>query len=1098
MKVYTPGPGTGRIKKVNLQFPLMSIIKSFNSLLSFTILLVSAVGLYAEDSCNSGKAAGFPLITAADTIRIEGIIQDSLSGETLAGATVVVRNTADGTATDEEGRFILVTRESLPLTLVVTYNVNGAVSKEFVISTADAPVILQLKTVEVQKEVVVVGYGTRSRKDLIGSVSKVNASEVKDIPVASVDAQLQGKAPGVQVNSTSGMPGEGIKIRVRGSTSINASNDPLYIIDGVYVNNNSLQQLPSDVTPNGVAGPINLGEKQTSPLADISPSDIESMEVLKDASATAIYGSRAANGVVIITTKRGNWGEKTKVNFNSSTGFAAVDKDRLWKVATGPEHAEIVNEQWINSGKDNPALKQNEANVPFQRAPDGSYDPGAKTYRGNPEDQGTYTDDRLNTVFRTAVLQNYDLSLQSGNKTSRTYIGGSYTKQQAVVKPADFSRFSLKANLDQKVGERFQIGFSNLFTRSFRHQVRAGNGPDAGIFQSALQTPSYLPTNDANGNPVRWANFDNTQVLVENPAQTTASLRYIGNVYAEADLLKNLRFRTTLGADYNHYRASEYYNTKTQIGSALNGEAKTNLTQLTGIVNEQTISYNKRFGEKHNAGFLAGNTLQLNNYNFEAIAGTNFPNNNFTQISAAANRSAAQSRSKNSLVSYFSRINYSFSSKYYIEATLRADGSSKFGANNRWGYFPAVGAAWRLKEEFFLKNVGFLSDLKLRGSYGITGNQNGINDFAARGLWSGGASYPNAPGGADQSGTTPLQLSNPDLKWEKTTQANAGIDVSFFQSRVNLELNLYYKYTRDALLNLPVATTSGYNTYLSNAGEISNKGYEIALTTVNVQKKNFQWTTSFNISGNKNRIEKLDVPLTYYSRDWLINKEGYSMYSFWLYKQLYVDKETGNVVFQKADGTTTAGPYSNSITVTSEDRVVMGNAMPDFFGGVTNNFKYKSFDLGVFFSYQYGNKLINYNRFLGEKAGTNGYAGDGRYITASQLERWQKPGDETDVPRLTSQGNNYLVEQNSRFLEDGSFIRLKTLTLGYTVPQNITRAVRLEKVRLYVMGTNLWIYTKYTGPDPEVSVTSDQNAPGLDQGTPPQPRSVQFGINLTL
>ena len=342
--------------------------------------------------------------------------------------------------------------------------------------------------------------------------------------------------------------------------------------------------------------------------------------------------------------------------------------------------------------------------------------------------------------------------------------------------------------------------------------------------------------------------------------------------------------------------------------------------------------------------------MQGNNYSANYIAGTGFPSDAYKLISAAANRTAAEDVSKNALTSFFSRLNYNYEGKYFVEATIRADGSSKFGADHRWGYFPAVGAAWRIKEENFLKNVDAISDLKLRVSYGSTGNQNGINDFAAKGLWTGSAGYPNNPTGGDFAGTAPLQLANPDLKWETTSQFNVGLDLSLLKGNVNIQLDLYSKYTRDALLNLPVPSSTGYTTQLSNAGEISNKGYEIGINTLNIQTKNFKWNTSFNISGNVNKIVKLITPITFYSRNWLIDQQGYSMYSFWLYKQLYVDPQTGNAVFQKADGSTSYSPtYSKNITLTTADREIMGNAMPKFFGGITNSVSYKGFDAEYIF-----------------------------------------------------------------------------------------------------------------------------------------------------
>jgi TonB-linked SusC/RagA family outer membrane protein len=950
-------------------------------------------------------------------------------------------------------------------------------------------------------DVVVVGYGTQTRRSLASSIAKVDAEETRQIPVASFDAQLQGKAAGLQVNSQSGTPGEGIRIRVRGSTSIYAGNDPLYIVDGVFVNSNTLSN-PDATTADGKAGPVNLGEKSTSALADINPSDIESIEVLKDAEATAIYGSRGANGVIIVTTRHSGFNSGARVFFSTSVGAAEVQRSRLWKVATGPQDAIIANEQWINSGIDNPGLNQNASNVLFQRLPNGQFNPldqsATNPDRGNPSDQGSYSDTRLNQVFRRALLQSYDLAFQGGSAISRYYSGASYTSQQATIRPADFTRASLKTNYDVKVTKAITIGVSNLLSRSHRTQLRDGNGPEAGIFQSALQTPSYLPTNLPNGAPARWANFDNTEALVTNPAQWTTSLREIGNLYLDAQILPKLKFHSSLGLDYDNYNEIEYYNTNTLIGSIYNGEAKNNIIQQTNWVNEQTLSYRTNLFSKDHFGILVGNTLQGNVFAADYTGGTGFPSNAYTLISAAANQTAAQDASKNTLSSFFTRVNYDFSEKYYLEATVRADASSKFGAANRWGYFPAVGGAWRVKEESFLKNVRPISNLKLRGSYGITGNQNGISNYASRGLWTGSASYPNNPTGGDQPGTQPLQLANPDLKWESTAQADIGVELGLLKGRIEVVADLYSKHTKNALLSLPVPSSTGFSTQLANAAEISNKGYEIGINTINIETKDFKWTTNFNISGNVNKILKLATPITFYSRNWLIDARGHPMYSFWLYKQLYVDPKTGNSVFQTADGKTSwSAAYSPNITLTTADRQIMGNAMPDFFGGITNSIDYKGFDLSVFFSFQYGDQILNYNRFLGEKQGQAGY--NGRFVTESQMARWTHPGQITSVPRVTSVGNNYLIEQNSRFLENGSFLRLKTLSFGYSFDK-LSARLKVEKIRLYVLGSNLWLLTKYTGPDPEISVNQGNsgNAPGLDQGTPPQPGSVQVGINVTL
>jgi TonB-dependent starch-binding outer membrane protein SusC len=900
--------------------------------------------------------------------------------------------------------------------------------------------------------------------------------------VAGFDAQLQGKASGVQINSNTGVPGDGVFIRVRGTTSINAANEPLYIIDGVFLNNNSLQT-------------VNTGGRSTSPLADINPADIENIEVLKDASATAIYGSRGANGVVIVTTKRGNYNSKAKLNVDVSGGSAWAPK--LWDLTTGPQHAELVNEFYKNSLADATAANdaagiKKYAVLPFRALDDNPT--ASPAPRGLPQDQKTY--DRLGEIFHPASLQNYNISLSGGNKETKYYMGGGYSKQGSTLQPLSFERNSFKLNLDQRVNDWISVGTSNSFTRTFRNQGRSGDGPQGGLLQAALHTPTYLPEVNADGTPARWAGFDNVRVLIDNYDVHTTSLRYIGNLYLDATLLPDLKFHSTISIDYNNYNESEYWNNKTQLGAApTNGLATSAITQNTAWINEQTLSYRKRLGEKHFFGILIGNTVQSNTITLTSAQGTGFANNSFKDISSAAIRTSGQTWTRGTLASFFSRIDYNYAGKYYLEGSIRVDGSSKFGKNNRWGYFPAISASWRVKEENFLKDVDQVSDLKLRASYGITGNQNGINDFAARGLWSGSFGYPDNASG-DQPGTGPLQLANPDLKWERTAQANAGVDLGLFKGRVTITADVYYKYTSNVLLQLPVPGITGYSTnvggtsgfvsnYSSNAGEISNKGYEIGINTVNVSTRSFTWNSNLSISGNSNKIEKLPYPIYQYNRNWIIMQEGSPMYSFWLYKQLGVDPQTGNVIFE--------GAKDGSLPVSA--RQVMGNAMPKFYGGFNNTFSYKGFDLGLLFTFQYGNDVYNLNRFFGEGGGTRDA---NRVLFANQLNRWQKPGDVTDVPRLTAYGLNYTIDQNSRFLEDGSFLRLKSLTVGYTIPKEVTQRLRIRQVRVYFIGSNLWLLTHYTGADPESNVTGIQTVQGLDLGTPPQPRSMQVGLNVTL
>jgi TonB-linked outer membrane protein, SusC/RagA family len=806
--------------------------------------------------------------------------------------------------------------------------------------------------------------------------------------------------------------------------------------------------------------------QRTNPLADIAASDIESIEILKDASATAIYGARAANGVVIITTKRGKYNSRPKVNLNSTVGWAWTPK--LWNLVTGPEHATIINEAWINDGK-------SFATRPFRPVSEGG--------RGLPEEQKTY--DRLNDVFRTGLLQSYSASVSGGTQNTKYYIGGDYTKQEATMRPVYFQREGGKINLDQKISKYVTLSVSNSISKTYRKQARIGDGPNGGMLQAALHTPTYLPKFNADGSYAKWAGFDNLDVLIKYTNMNSNSYRYIGNFKAQVDVLPNLHFTSSWGIDLNDYDEFQYWNSFTSLGApttagAPGGSGSEANTKNIVWTNEQTLEFVPKLGNKQSLSVLVGNSLLDNRKTFLSASGNGFPNDAFELITSAATRTSDNDHTESGLASYFGRVNYDFAKKYFLTFSLRFDGSSKFGSKNKWGTFPSVGFAWQLKEEAFLKNVEWLNSLKLRGSFGIIGNQNGINNFASQGLWGGGYNYAGLPGIA------PEQLANENLKWETTRQTDFGLNLNILNGILDLELDYYQKYTSGLLLQFPLPYKTGYTSIYRNDGEISNKGFEVTLTSLNINKKNIKWSTSINLAQNKNLIEKLSIPINQYTREWVRMEQGHPLYSFYLYKQLYVDPQTGNSVFEGQDA---------SGNVPTSARQVMGNTWPKLYGGITNNFQYKNFDLSIFFNFNYGNDVFNLNRYFLESGGTRD---DKRALHANQLKRWQKPGDITDVPRVTTIGNNYNLQQNSRFLEDGSFLRLSSLTLGYTLPENISRKINLNKVKVYVTGSNLWLLKKYTDPDPEINVAGEnQNVQGLDLGTPPQPRTFQFGLNLT-
>jgi len=1000
---------------------------------ALAILLSISSGFWSSIKAQETK----PIINAS----LVGTVIDTDTKQPIEGATIQLEAVTHSVKTDRQGKFQFVTGQKLPFTATISYV--GYESQTIVFKTSPAIVELKPKSNGLD-EVVVVGYATYEKKNAIGAIDRIKGESLKDIPAGSFDEQLQGKVVGVQIAANTGVPGEALNIRLRGATSINADNNPLYVVDGIFINGESLQT-------------INTGGKATSPIADISPSDIESIEILKDAEATALYGSRGANGVILITTKRGKNSQSTKIDLNLYSGKAKAIK--LWELTTGEQHALLVNEYNRNIGK----------TEPFRSIADGG--------RGLPSEQQTY--DRLSEAFKTASVYNADISLYGGGEQTTYYLGGGFNQQESILKPISFSRASFRVNLDQSINSKLKIGTSNAFSRTGRNQGRAGDGPQGGILQAALHTPTYLSPYNDDGVLVGRAGFDNLTLLLENYDVSSKSIRYIGNVYGEYQILPSLKFRSTVSIDYNNYNESEYWNSLLIAGSP-NGLATSAITQATTWINEQTLTFRKKVNEIHSFGVLIGNTLQGTSFDLTSASGRGFASNSFKLISSAATTTSSQDWDKFSLASFFGRVDYGFKNTYLVDLSVRADGSSKFSHGKQWGYFPAVGFAWRIKNESFLKNVGWIDDLKLRTSYGITGNQNGINSFASRKLWSGvNASYQNV------AGITPERLANEQLSWEKTNQFNIGVDASLVNNQISFSLNYYSKYTKDGLLTKVLPSTTGFQSYTDNAVEISNKGFELSVNSQNIKSPSFSWATSFNIARNINNIEKLENPMNFGSRDLILFKQGNPMYSFWVYNQLYVDPQTGNAVYDdiNEDG-----------KITTDDRQILGSIWPDFFGGLTNTFTFKGFDVNTFFSFSYGNEIYNHNKFFGEGGGARDAA---RVIFASNLDRWQQPGDITDVPKSDGVNVNNYLDGGGRWLEDGSYVRFKTLSIGYNFNKSKFSKLPFNKLRIYAQANNLLLWTKYSGLDPESAANSSANQQGIDLGTPPQPRSFQLGVNIT-
>lgn len=980
----------------------------------------------------------------SDTLKqINGVVT-SEDGTPLDGVSILfAEKHSKGTISDKDGKFQLTVP---PGGRNLEFSLLGYTAQSIPVNGTGPYAIRLKKGGEIGLDaVVIVGYSQQKRSATAGVVSTINGAALKDLHGAGFNERLQGVTPGLQISSNSGVEGGSALVRLRGATSINAGNDPLYIIDGVAIASNSLQTLAQ-------------GGQTTNPLADINPNDIDDIQVLKDANATAMYGSRAANGVIIITTKRGSRSGKTKVTFNSEVGWGKAPK--LWDLVTGPQHAEILNEAYLNDGGA-------PATVPY---------PVTDTI-------GTY--DRLHLIFQTALQQTHNVAVSGGNGKTKFYLGGDFTKQASILKLQDFQRLGFRANIDHTLNKALTIGLSTSYSSTTRSL--SPNGDTGGILNTGLHTPTLTPIFKPDGSYNNGERFNNPYILFENNNDKAYGKHLIVNGYLKWQILPNLSFRSSWSLDDNAYHEFVYHNANLTSGRATSGRATDANTSNVTWIGEQVFNYNVSYNNKHNLSIFAGNTLQKSQYQSASIIGTNFPSISFSAISAAAIVTGSTTGVINSgLISYFAGVNYNFENKYIFDANIRTDASSRFGANNQWGRFPSLGAAWRIGEEKFIKNnVSFIDELKLKGSLGWTGNQN-IANFASAGLWSGGNNYQDNPGIA------PSQLANPNLKWETTRQWDLGLQTAVLDNRLRFEFNYYDKKTTDLLLSVPIPAKTGFISIYDNIGAVSNKGFEFEISSANVSNRNFQWTSSFNIAHNKNVITKLPTAFTQYNRDWVKLQQGYSMYSFWLYKQLYVDPKTGNAVYEDVD---------KNGKITSDDRQIVGNAFPKFFGGFTNNFTYKGFDLNVFVYFSQGNKVFNMNRYFQEHAGNRGTSWS---MQASMLRAWKKDGDITDIPRITNKVNtdgsyNHNFE-SSRFLEDASFIRLRNVAFGYTLPNNLTSKVGIEKLRAYVNVTNLFTITNYSGADPEVNVAQDysnQTVQGLDFSMAPHPRTINVGLNVT-
>lgn len=907
-------------------------------------------------------------------------------------------------------------------------------------------------------EVVVVGYGTQRKGELSGAVSQVDVGTMTSTQATSFDAMLSGVAPGLRATATSGQPGGGFSLRIRGGSSIQGGNEPLYVVDGFPIYNNQM-------TAGTLSGaPINA-------LASLNAGDIETISILKDASATAIYGSRGANGVVIITTKHGRAG-KAQISYDATVGFQQLRKKI--DVLNAAEFASLRNDALYDT---NPQLGKYQYMSPAEMDAIG---------------KGT---DWQDEAFRTALITNHQVSVSGGNEATQYAVTGNYLLQDGILTNTGFRRLGGRVNLSSQLSERLHLGINVTLS-----QNKANVAP-AGIVRSLLLMPSTATVYDADGGYTLRNPFEN---VFANPIaslrlQTNTSRNFdvLGTAYAEYLIMRGLKLKVMLGMKHNNLKEQSYIPSTIYEGASPKGVASIGTLEGRSWINENTLTYTTTIARHHNLDLLAGITQQETKTEIVRTGSQNYVTDalkyNSLQ-SGAVTLTPYSGALRNALISYLGRVNYNYDHRYFFTASLRADGSSRFGKNNKWGTFPSVGASWTISEEPFFQNAvsAKFSRMHLRLSYGTTGNQE-IGDYMSLSTLS---AYVYNFGGTNVVGFAPDRISNDLLGWETTRQVDVGLDLSFFANRLSLSVDYYYKKTTDLLLDVEIPWTTGFQTSLQNYGSVSNQGVELNLSSKNFTGP-FTWDTDFNIAFNRNRVLQVGSGQDkYISGLFYVIQKGKPLGSFYGAKTNGIlqagEEETKGVL--TGNGTPKAGDRlyedvngDGKFTV-SADRAIIGDAQPDFTFGLNNRLAYAGFDLSFLITGSVGNDVLNYNREQLEI-----YSGQ-QNADKVAVDRWREDRPSLSVPRAKLDPAPVFSD---RFVEDGSFVRLKNITLGYTLPQSLTKKLGLGRLRLYATATNLLTLTSYSGFDPEVTTTANTVDQGTDDGIYPVARTCSFGVNIT-
>jgi TonB-linked SusC/RagA family outer membrane protein len=1026
-------------------------------------------------------------VTNAQTnLTIKGIVKGS-NGEPIPGVSIIVKNTTNGQVTDFDGNYIF---KNVKKGTILVFTSIGFKTQEIVIKDVFVIDVVMKESVTSLNEIVVVGYGTARKKDLTGAVVSIKASEIAEQPVGNVDQLLQGQVSGITVVRASGQPGGAVSVRVRGITSITGSNEPLYVIDGVTVSSAGNQSF--NFSQFGGAG----GQTQVSPLSTLNPSDIESIQILKDASAAAIYGSQASNGVVLITTKRGKKGI-AKVTFESYTGIQSVP--RTYDLMNLREYAQYSNEARATIGS--PPLPQ------FK----------------NPAILGEGTDWQ-DAIFREAPITSNQLSITGGNESTKFFTSINYFDQKGIVINTDFRRYGMRLNLDHKFSDKFKIGNNINFSNSLENVVL--NDAANGIIATALQQSPDIPVRLSDGtfgapnqslglgtdeavNPVAWADIRST---------TLERFKINGNFFIEAKLSEGLTFRSDMGYDYNTSR-SEAFNPTYEFGGIINNvnTSVKSLGESFFWLFKNYFTYNKDYG-KHSLNLLLGTEAQEGI--FKGLTGqrANFPSNDLTGLNTGDVDTSVASSSESgfSLVSYFGRVNYNFNAKYYFSASLRYDGSSKFAPGNRFGIFPSVSAGWVVSSESFLENSDLINWLKIRAGYGTSGNQNIAGNLFLESL----NNVPTAFG----SGFVLQNFANPDVSWESLISPNLGIEIGLLDNKIRLDIDLYQKISQDFLAPRPLPSIFGTHNSQAflgvspptvNFGEMINTGIDLNLKTRNIQNDKFEWTSDFIFSAYRNEITKLvnkdDAIIGFFAfgQDLTRSIVGQSIGQFYGFVTdgLFRSQDELNNGPIPLENINSSQPEVNGTwlgdirykdlngdgVITDDDRTFIGSPHPDFTYSITNNFKMGIFDLSIFLQGSQGNEVYNWTRTI-----TEGMTLPSNNQIAGVANRYSASNPNGVLPRYVSGNPNGNNRISDRFVEDASYLRIQNVSLGCNLPKDFFGEKSfINRLRIYGSVQNLYTFTNYSGFDPEVgSYNQSAILTGVDFARYPVPRTITVGLNV--